>query len=121
MEHARDRRAKCALLVLCGLPGSGKTTIVAGLRKQLKMNNGKLIPEGSPCEIEVVTFDDWLHNQLHMGHFSAEAWQQSRQAALQYLLDLLDRKIEAHREGAPYCLLIADDNNHLRRCVLSNK
>ncbi|GLI62107.1 hypothetical protein VaNZ11_004690 [Volvox africanus] len=115
MNYPKVIRAKCALLVLCGLPGSGKTTLVAKVRELVAQNNGGLVPSGPPCIVEVITFDDWLHSALlTTGGFSADAWQRSRQAALNQLRNLLTKSSTSDEGDSQYTLLIADDNHHLR-------
>ncbi|GLC36903.1 hypothetical protein PLESTM_000516700 [Pleodorina starrii] len=112
MNLQESNRAKCALLVLCGLPGSGKTTLAKAIREHLLRHHEPFLKSGPFCDVQIVTFDDWLHPELQQlaGQFSADAWQRSRQAALAHLLSALERA----QSNASHTLIIADDNHHLR-------
>jgi hypothetical protein len=117
MEHNNNTRAKCGLLVLCGLPGSGKSTLARHIRDHVSQHGKCLVRSGEKCDVEIVTFDNWLHPELLAGGFTAEAWQRSRQAALGHLLGLLDKNMKhfINAKNESYALVIADDNHHLRR------
>lgn len=94
---AAPERASCALLVLCGLPAAGKTSLAqqivehaVALRTQLRQEDvaaGAAAPSRQPAvEVVRVTFDDWLWRTGGEGNepgcFSPDMWQHSRQQAL---------------------------------------
>ncbi|KAG2495122.1 hypothetical protein HYH03_006732 [Edaphochlamys debaryana] len=87
------------------------------MRAHIARSTGSLVSSGPGCRVELVTFDDWLHAELREADFGPDAWQRSRSAARQRILALLKPEETCAADAparAPYTLIIADDNNHLR-------
>lgn len=115
MTSPDSTRARAALLLLCGLPASGKSSLAARLEELLTNTPTTANSHFRIARVILVHFDDFLHAELARQFFSQEAWQRSRTAALERLMGALEAAMGEDESGG-HVLVIADDNFQLRRC-----
>lgn len=130
-------RAPVCLLLLCGLPGAGKTSLARALEEQAAQNcvEARLINfDEHGCQPSNTSRDAGDAGGLADGSFDAAAWQQARRQAMEAVeaalrvdkttggiaCDAAQHQMEkeqqhaAPQSPAPCRLVIADDNMHLR-------
>ena len=112
------------VLLLCGLPGSGKTTFAISLQ-----NDAYKLIEALKCEfhlgdlssshfsVSCVHFDEYLTQSLlkNRGRFTPEVWHQSREEAIQSIENKLTLKNASSSSSSPafptcHHIIIIDDN-----------
>eukprot|EP00198_Chlamydomonas_reinhardtii_P002137 XP_001691473.1 seryl-tRNA(Sec) kinase [Chlamydomonas reinhardtii] len=113
MTSPDSTRARAALLLLCGLPASGKSSLAARLEELLTNTPTTANSHFRIARVILVHFDDFLHAELARQFFSQEAWQRSRTAALERLMGALEAAMGEDESGG-HVLVIADDNFQLR-------
>lgn len=94
-----------AVLVLCGIPGSGKSSLAQSLKATA--------PSG--YAVEVISFDeqltqDWASQEGTA--FQPCLWRKSRSRSFQALIDLL-QLLKQHEDGTKR-LIVVDDNMYYR-------
>lgn len=109
------------MLVLCGLPGAGKSTLVNKLLAQQQQQNfSGIIRAGDDgamnCLFDSVCFDDLLHNMTNsattskssIDSFLPEVWKKAQQ--------MMTRRVQERIFSMPtdrQSILLVDDNFHL--------
>ena len=96
------------MLLLCGLPGSGKTTLSRQLARTMRTN-------GIPTE--VLRFD--LHEKKayersKTSKFEPESWKSAREACFRALRDVMDEEEEEEEERKRHRCVILDDTMHYK-------
>ena len=95
------------ILLLCGLPGSGKTTLSRQLAKTMRTN-------GIPTE--VLRFDAHekkAYERSKTSKFEPESWKSAREACFRALRDLMDEDEEDEEERKHRCVIL-DDTMHYK-------
>jgi len=95
------------MLLLCGLPGSGKTTLSRQLARTMRTN-------GIPTE--VLRFD--LHEKKayersRTSKFEPESWKSAREACFRALRDVMDEEEEEEERKRHRCVIL-DDTMHYK-------
>lgn len=101
------------LVLLCGLPGSGKTTFCETLRKELKSSNYKPL-------VSTISFDDVEVGLRHKGgkeDFCAPVWKDVRKLSFQHI-SLQARKIVKTRVSE-FLASSIDQYAHHRTALIS--
>jgi len=96
------------ILLLCGLPGSGKTTLSRQLAKTMRTN-------GIPTE--VLRFDAHekkAYEESKTSKFEPESWKNAREACFRALRDLMDEDDEEDEEERKRRCVILDDTMHYK-------
>ena len=97
------------ILLLCGLPGSGKTTLSRQLSKTMRTN-------GIPTE--VLRFDAHekkAYEESKTSKFEPESWKNAREACFRALRDLMDEdEDEEDEEERKRRCVILDDTMHYK-------
>lgn len=105
-----DSNSRTALVVLCGLPGAGKTSLCRALAAHMETEQNCKIACNHVC------FDDVLQDMLTDGQgFSPELWRAGRQAALHRIQRLLAAPPHDWPTGASSAHLSAADLLHSDR------
>jgi len=95
------------ILLLCGLPGSGKTTLSRQLAKTMRTN-------GIPTE--VLRFDAHekkAYEESKTSKFEPESWKRAREACFRALRDAMDEDEEDEEERKQRCVIL-DDTMHYK-------
>lgn len=105
------------VLLLCGLPGSGKSS----LARSLKESNVDTFDRILHIEYDSITREQLQtqqqtenDNEDVFTKDSLEAWRASRNIALEQLSQQLETHLESNDTSTPSLLIIMDDNFHLR-------
>uniref|UniRef100_A0A383W9S7 AAA+ ATPase domain-containing protein n=1 Tax=Tetradesmus obliquus TaxID=3088 RepID=A0A383W9S7_TETOB len=143
MTEATGQQARVLIAVLCGLPGSGKTSLCEGLarvavqhgvkahhlcldallrqgyavpRAGLKSDSGSNSCQTAASAAPAVQAGQQQGAAPQHGQlpFTAEAWQASRQRLLQETQLLLQQHKEQQQQQQQRMLLLVDDINHYR-------
>eukprot|EP00123_Amoebidium_parasiticum_P017552 comp23897_c0_seq1/m.42015 comp23897_c0_seq1/g.42015 ORF comp23897_c0_seq1/g.42015 comp23897_c0_seq1/m.42015 type:complete len:299 (-) comp23897_c0_seq1:154-1050(-) len=91
------------VLVLCGLPGAGKSTLARQLEAQAHLLEGLYVPHTVPS-VHVVSYDDHVATPT-----GPVPWRQQRAAILQHVAGTLHTRTDGG------CVCVVDDNMHYRR------
>jgi tRNA uridine 5-carbamoylmethylation protein Kti12 len=96
------------MLLLCGLPGSGKTTLSRQLARTMRTN-------GIPTE--VLRFDAHekkAYERTKTSKFEPESWKSAREACFRALRDVMDEDEEEEEERKRHRCVILDDTMHYK-------
>lgn len=92
-------RAPKAILVLCGLPGAGKTTVSRTLTAWASEHFK------SHIIVQNICFDDVYNNLATAGQeFCPQLWQASRRCAIDYISTLLQQPLQCWKIAPPWAL-----------------
>ena len=100
------------IIVLCGLPGAGKTTLAQSLLTR---------STDDELKIQVVSFDKMWHSEAKTGgkaqdptvDFDPSVWKSARDKSLQQIAECIDQS-EAQKPKRHKFAIIADDNMYYR-------
>ena len=109
------------VVLVCGLPGSGKTTLIKHLVEKISARS-KQHSQTATVSCHHIEYDEIQSRILSEQHDlhkekaddSLEAWRQSRLVALEELTEILRRIQNSKSSPAPIHVLLMDDNFHLR-------
>ena len=71
------------LVLLCGIPGAGKSTVAQALQKAAVEANGD---EDSRTTVVNIELDTYIRGKKHSAEFNAEAWKVRRKALDEFIL-----------------------------------
>jgi O-phosphoseryl-tRNA(Sec) kinase len=110
--HVEEGSARAMLLVLCGLPGAGKTTLARRLASSLTDGPAQVQAEVRHCSFDSVYFggDDGGSEAEAPPEFELGRWRQSRAQALAQV----ERLIAESRAPTSSSLVVVDDNMYYR-------
>ena len=109
MAAADDTRKsyKTCILVLCGIPAAGKTTIATAFRDYCRT-------KAHNVDVKLITVDELMEaaetTASTSENWNAVAWHESRNLALQQIEGYLQDQTTAHNR-----IIILDDNMYYKR------